>query len=434
MKILRLAYEQYYLPGKPVLPLVAICELSVDGVIERACISDQCDEMLELSAQGEGVDQIAAVLGIAVLDFSVPWRLQPVHIPKPWGQEIWYTGIEARGVSQVVSETGTTPLSWAIAIDHQRALGSHAQPNLLKILDPLPDEVYGDLYFELHEQKREVYIVTHVDKRAWPSGVGAIRFGFSVEKRELFFSDADFLAAYRAAVSEYHAVRRFIDSQLDNRRQHNSIGLNDPVAAEITREWLHDLPDSLQQREHELRNAMESFTALRELRVGDVLAVPLRTPHALQHGVRTVEFQTPVYERKILSFAQKVLTQDHWDTEEALQVAQLQTPPDEAFPVLLDTDGVKIEQIVRFDDFIVQRIYLAPGASYLCETAGNYLLLMAVDGRVVCGTSMLESEQASLLPACVENVLLQNPFANPVELLLAMPQDQLPDAGSLVVD
>ena len=146
-----------------------------------------------------------------------------------------------------------------------------------------------------------------------------------------------------------------------------------------------------------------------------------------------MEFQTPVYERKILSFAQKVLTQDHWDTEEALQVAQLQTPQDEPFPVLRNAGGVKIEQIVQFDDFIVLRIYLAPDASYLCETAENYLLIMAVDGRVVCGTRMLEPEQASLLPACVENVLLQNPFANPVELLLAMPRNSLPVAGFLAI-
>lgn len=421
MKILNLAFEQYYLPGKPVLPLVAACELSVDGDIERACVSDKCEELLELFAQGEGLDQIAATLGIAVLDFSAPLHLQPVYIPKPWGQEIWYTGIEARGVSQVVSDSGTTPLSWAIAIDRQRLLGAHTQPNLLKILDPLPDEVYGDLYFELHEQKREVYIVTHVDERAWPSGVGAIRFGFSAEKRALYSGDSDFIAAYRAAVSEYRAVRHYIDSELDSCRQRKGIGLNEPVGAELVQQWLQKLPDALQQQERDLRHAMESFTALRELRVGDVLAVPLHTPHALQHGVRTVEFQTPVYERKILSFAQKVLTQDHWDTDEALQIAQLQMPQDEQFPVLCDSGDVKIEQIVQFDDFIVRRIMLAPGASCVCETAGNYLLLMAVDGRVVCDTKMLEAEQASLVPACVESVLLQNPFAGRAELLLAMP-------------
>src|SRR6478609_9374433 len=165
MKIIPLPFEQYYLPDKPVLSLLAACEYSDDGVILRACISDQCDAMQALSEQGNSVEQMAATLGIAVLNFSAPLRLQPVHIPKPWGQEIWYTGIEARGVSQIISETGITPLPWVIALDKQRILGAHEQLNLLKILDPLPDEVFGDLYFELHEKKREVYIVTNIDKR-----------------------------------------------------------------------------------------------------------------------------------------------------------------------------------------------------------------------------------------------------------------------------
>ncbi len=156
MKLIHLLFEQYYLPDKPVLPLLAACECSDDGVILRTCISDQCDAIQTLSEQGSSVEHIAETLGIAVLNFSAPLRLQPVHIPKPWGQEIWYTGIEARGVSLVISETGITPLPWVIALDSQRILGAHEQLNLLKILDPLPDEVFGDLYFELHEKKREV--------------------------------------------------------------------------------------------------------------------------------------------------------------------------------------------------------------------------------------------------------------------------------------
>lgn len=421
LHILRFNFEQYYLPGKPKLPLLAVCELSAAGDIARACISDQTDTLQKIAAKNTGLDVIAEQAGIAVLDFSTPWRLQPVHIPKPWGQEIWYTGIEARGVSQLVSDTGTTPLPWAISLAQQQVLGNHMQPNLLKILDPLPDAVYGDLYFELHEKKREVYIVTHIDECAWPSGIGAIRFGFSAEKRAQFSSDADFLAAYRAAVHEYHAVRRDVDAQMDFCRQRDNIDLNAPVTAQQTKQWLNELPPALQQREQVLRETMDSFTAMRDLRAGDVLAVPLRTPHALQHGVRTVEFQTPVYERKILSFAQKVLTQDGWDTDDALQLVQLQTPADEAFPVLRDSGGVKIEQIVQFDDFNVQRIYLAAGASFSCETRAQYLLVMAVTDGAQCGDKALEAEQAVLVPAAVGSVVLQNDGDRDAVLLVARP-------------
>jgi hypothetical protein len=422
MKLIHLLFEQYYLPDKPVLPLLAAFEYSDDGEILRACISDQCDAIQTLSEQGNGVEQIATALGIAVLNFSAPLRLQPVYIPKPWGQEIWYTGIEARGVSQIISETGVTPLPWAIALDSQRILGAHEQLNLLKILDPLPDEVFGDLYFELHEKKREVYIVTNVDERAWPNGVGAIRYGFSSSKREQFADDASFAAAYRDAVRDYQTIRRELDGLLDILRKRDGVHPVAPVPAMQMQHWLEELPQDLRSHESTLRMRMESFTGLRDLCVGDVLAVPLRTPHALQHGVRTVEFQTPVYERKILSFAQKVLTQEHWDTEEALALAQFQTPKDDAFPVLLDADGVKIEQIVQFDDFTVERIYLAPNASFACEASGSYALLMTVMGRVVCDARMLEFEQAVLVPANAESVMLQNPSNKPAVILLARPR------------
>lgn len=421
MKIIDLLFEQYYLPGKPVLPLKAVYECSANGEIQRACVSDQGDAMQNLFEQGNGIEDIAALLGIAVLDFAMPLRLQPVHIPKPWGQEIWYTGIEARGVSQVISDSGVTPLSWVIALDRQRVLGAHQQPNLLKILDPLPDEVFGDLYFELHEKKREVYIVTHIDSRAWPNGVGAIRYGFSSGKREQFADEEGFLAAYRGAVRDYQSIRTELDNLMDDLRERDGIHLLAPVAATQTQRWLDELPQNLRSHEATLRMRMESFTELRELRVGDVLAVPLRTPHALQHGVRTVEFQTPVYERKILSFAQKVLTQNHWDTDEALDLAQLQTPDDVAFPVLLDTDGVKIEQIVQFEDFTVQRIYLAPGAVLQCETANAYCLLMAVSGEVSCATCLLQAEQAVLVPVSVGAISLQNFSSQPAVVLLAKP-------------
>lgn len=419
MKLLALNLVQIHLPGQPVLPLAAAGELAPDGRLLRACVTDQVDALH--NSRADSVEALAQALGIAVLDFTAPWRLQPVHIPKPWGQEIWYTGIEARGVAQVVSASGSTPLDWALALDRPQVLGPHATPNLLKILDPLPDPVFGDLYFELHEQKREVYVVTHVDTAAWPDGVGAIRFGFSAARRAGFASDSDFLDAYREAVRDYHTVRRTIDAELDQFRARYGIALDTPVSAQQTQAWLDALPASLHAEEAALREVMDSFTALRPLRVGDVLAVPLRTPHALQHGVRTVEFQTPVYERKILSFAQKVLTQPHWDTEEALPLVQLDTPPEQPFPLLRDSDGVRVEQVVAFDDFTVLRIYLQPGARFHCTLRGEYALLMAVVGEVDCAGVALGVEQAVLLPAQAGKMAVCNVAASTAELLLAQP-------------
>jgi hypothetical protein len=35
---------------------------------------------------------------------------------------------------------------------------------LLKTLNPVADDVIGDLYYEMHEEKWEVYVVTEIDK------------------------------------------------------------------------------------------------------------------------------------------------------------------------------------------------------------------------------------------------------------------------------
>lgn len=415
-------FEQTYLRSAQALPLYAACESDGTELVKRACITDQRSVLDALIAQKLSLDSIAAELGVAMVDFSRPFNLQPVCIPKPWGQEIWFTGMEARGVSQVVSETGVTPLSWLLSFCCDDVLGAqHQQLNLLKILDPLPDEVFGDLYFELHEQKREVYIVTHIDRTAWPDGVGAIRYGFSAEKRRSFVNNAAFIAAYHQAVCDYAAVRRDIDAQMDVLRQRDGFQPDEPISAAQTQQWLQSISAQQKEQELALRKTMESFTALRTLREGDVLAVPLRTPHALQHGVRTIEFQTPVYERKILSFAQKVLTQNHWDTEEALRLAVLDTPADQAFPVLLDDVGVKLEQIVQFDDFIVQRLQLAPNAAFACKTAGSYVLLITVTGCVQCGDKTLAAEQACLVPARLASISLQNTSSSAATVLLARP-------------
>ena len=77
---------------------------------------------------------------------------------------------------------------------------------------------------------------------------------------------------------------------------------------------------------------MESFTRLLDLRVGDVVRVEPYYPHSLQHGVRVVELQTPTYERFIISFAQQVVTQDHWDSEHAIAHMSLDPAPEPQQP------------------------------------------------------------------------------------------------------
>lgn len=148
-----------------------------------------------------------------------------------------------------------------------------------------------------------------------------------------------------------------------------------------------------------LREKMNAFTRVLPLKVGDVVQVPCYTPHSLLHGVRTVEFQTPVYERKILAFAQKVLTQPHWDTDDALKNVLLDAcipPLDEGREM---ADGLLCQQIVDFDDFTVWRLMALKTCFMPLGKLSSYRIIMAVTGGVSLPGRILSAEQAVLLPA-----------------------------------
>lgn len=285
----------------------------------------------------------------------------PVSIAKPWGREIWYSAIEVRGESRVVAGGREIPLSTYLA-----EIGLPAPLILLKVLDPYPEPVRGDLYFEVHREKREVYIVTALDSAAWPEGRGRMRFGMNQEVRRRFADDREFRAAYLQAVRGYERLRRRIDAG-------------------------EQIPDEDESRG---RAAMDAFTGLATVEVGDVVVVPTWTPHALQHGVRVAEFQTPAYERYIISFAQKVVTQDGWDSEHAIRRLCLEPPRPPDFRTV--REGV--ESIASFDDFGVWRATVEPARPVPLPEAAPYALCMAVDGSIEVGSLVLGPEQACLVP------------------------------------
>lgn len=386
----------HWLPDAPTVDLTAVYLHHRGGleltVTDQPLIPDGSEPVAQLR-RWEQCHGLARVRSGQALSLSTR------HIPKPWGQEIWYTGVEARGVCSFLVDGVEIPIPWLRAALPAGQTGDGGTPLvLLKILDPLPAEVTGDLYFELHREKREVYVVTHVDRAAWPDGIGAIRYGFSREVVASYPDEAAFRRAYLDAVLDYERVRRGID------------------AGDI-------IPGpGLRAREVELRRRMEAFTQLRPLRVGDVVKVPLYLPHSLQHGVRTVEFQTPVYERQILSFGQKVLTQGHWDTREAVSVMALYPPDTEDLEVLGEGDGWREERIVDFRDFEVRRIALAGGAAHTPGPLSSYALVMVVSGRLGLDGIIHHPEQALLLPGGWSGELASADPTQPLLLLLALPR------------
>lgn len=416
-----MSLREHWRDAAPVVELVALMAHH-GGSLHVSVLTP--DEYLSIqgstfAALDELRDNLAG-LGRPLLALDAPVPLQPVHIPKPWGQEIWFTGIEQRGVAEVGQGECHMPLPWLLAALPSLTLGAEGrQPLLLKILDPLPDEVYGDLYLEQHEEKREVYVVTHVDPRAWPEGVGGIRYGADPDMLQRCGGEHAFRQAFLSSIEAYEQIRREIDGIFDQYRLEDGIPLDAPVPASHLQRWQEALPAGLRERELGARRALERFVAVRSLRVGDVVKVPLNFPHSLLHGVRTVEFQTPVYERRIIAFAQKVLTQPHWDSAEAVAKMQLEAPePD--LELLESGPWGALERIVSFPDFEVRRLALEPGAQRDLPLPG-YGIAMGVLGQVHLGTHALGPEQACLLPAAMGLASVRNPTADRVVILLATP-------------
>ena len=203
---LRFDFAQYYLPTAPSITLLAILLKDKGGL--RLLLTDKSSQLEAALATmiepltADNLRLLASHLAAPYLNLDQALLLSPIAITKPWGQEIWYTGIAARGQSNV-------PIPWLLVLLPKRLLGAEQTSlNLLKILDPLPEPVYGDLYFELHEEKREVYVVTHVDPQSWPDGEGSIRFGFEASVRDEFDSPDEFRSTTSRSRAGFESARR----------------------------------------------------------------------------------------------------------------------------------------------------------------------------------------------------------------------------------
>ena len=130
---------------------------------------------------------------------STPWiplqkplKLMVHREAKPWGCEIWFTGIEERGVCSV--EYADCVLSLPAYLElcagprTSQDLSLRDIP-LLKILDPHRSMETGCLYIQVHKEKWETYFVSKIDKEAWPAGVGQVLYGFSAVKMSEFQGD-----------------------------------------------------------------------------------------------------------------------------------------------------------------------------------------------------------------------------------------------------
>ena len=137
------------------------------------------------------------------------------------------------------------------------------------------------------------------------------------------------------------------------------------------------------------------------VRRGDAIRIGPLIPHSLRHGVRVAEVQTPVYERLIISFNQKVLTQKGWNTDEAFE-KMLKVYAGEGdlrlFSSEEDGEGIPYpEGGMAVGGFLVRRLGLEAGNSYSYVKFSHYELIFVLDG---CLTLSLKS--GASLSLCAE--------------------------------
>ena len=408
----------------------------------RGCVWKSRPDLEEVPALLEQnpekpLESAAKNLGCAILAPDKPFLLDVLKIAKPWGHEGWYTGVEKRGVACVKDEFGRTELPYALGLFRDASLGDHEENLiLLKTLNPLPEPVIGDLYLEMHEEKWETYVVTEIDPQAWPFGTGIIKAGIASEIIWKYRQNRgeDWTSAcirdFHERIKEYENIRRKIDALLERAKDKKGIPPNEAVSPEARETLLESIPKDLKTEESRLRKEADTFVGECPVRVGDVVSFPPLQMHSLQHGIRVIEFQTPHYERLIVMFAQKVLTQDHWDTAQALARMKVE-PYHPPHPELLKSgNGFREERIVDFPDFVTDRILLEAKQQHTGGCGGHYQLLIVVIGSALFKSEsevkyQLSSEDAIFIHAGTDEYSVYNSGDEPLVFLKAVPKSRI---------
>ena len=93
--------EQYWLPARTPAELTALYLLEPGSGIAAAVVPAETKIPAALAGPAPRAALAAWLDGVGCswFDPAAPLPLHAVSVPKPWGQELWFTGIEERGVS-----------------------------------------------------------------------------------------------------------------------------------------------------------------------------------------------------------------------------------------------------------------------------------------------------------------------------------------------
>lgn len=376
---------------------------------------------------------------------DTPRRLKRVTVPKPWGEEIWYTGVEKRGVcglflsgisdqNPAIVTTSDEPEQSVPLPFLELALGcacpeSKSSLPLLKELLPFDQPFYGELYTEVHTEKAETYLVTGLSNQCLERGFGEVKLGLHPQFARNW-QDPSTRDEAATRLKSYEQLRERVDHCLEQAghlfQEQVLLKEQGPQALESAKK--KHVVEGLLEEERRSYVAVSEIFLRHQIFPGDVVRVPTRTPHALQPGVRVVEFQTPSYERFILASNQKVLTQQGWDIEAALETV-IPDLSSEAISRVPTQNGTSIRNVVSFPGLSVQELAFIPEHQeqrsvvfQITHHSQRPLVLFALSGgQIEVGSSQsgrLSVGEAYLVLASKLQVVLKGAIGTRVALMV----------------
>ena len=139
------------------------------------------------------------------------------------------------------------------------------------------------------------------------------------------------------------------------------------------------------------------------------------------------EFQTPHYERLILMFAQKVITQNHWDTDNAINKMETEVYHPPKLDCIHNSKYLIVERFTDFPQFNFDRICLESKNSYEIQLDGKYQPLIIISGiaEVVSNTGKsikLKKEESLFIPVSMGCYKIESIGQNHLICLNASPK------------
>ena len=126
-------------------------------------------------------------------------------------------------------------------------------------------------------------------------------------------------------------------------------------------------------------------------------------------------------------FAQKVLTQKHWDTEDAISKIETEVYHPPKLDRIHNSEYLNVERFSDFPQFNFDRIRIAPKTTYEDQLDERYQLLIIISGQATVVTQSrnsnnLKKEESLFLPVSMESYLIENIGKNQLVCLKATPK------------